>query len=195
MPKHAANAHHRRPLKLVVVFKSAGPLEQKRQREKEHSSRLAKECGTYVSRGWQSIAGDERARMRWNAYGFYAHVARKYAVCLLSWPSDLLFTNLSRVRGGLRTMRELSCRIDSGILKFVAVPLDQAKELTVESAAPGKFIPRPPRAVRRDYGKHKVLVEDSDAYESEEDDIQSVGSWEAAAEKGSEVENVSAYDA
>ena len=49
MSKHLANAHRRRPLKLVVVFKSAGPLEQKRQKQKEYSSRLAKERSTVRS--------------------------------------------------------------------------------------------------------------------------------------------------
>ena len=49
MSKHLANAHRRRPLKLVVVFKSTGPLEQKRQKQKEYSSRLAKERSTVRS--------------------------------------------------------------------------------------------------------------------------------------------------
>ena len=50
MPKHPANTHQRRPLKLVVVFKSASPTEQKKQKQKEYSSRLAKERSAVRSR-------------------------------------------------------------------------------------------------------------------------------------------------
>ena len=49
MPKHPANVHQRRPLKLVVIFKTASPVEQKKQKQKEYSSRLAKERGTVRS--------------------------------------------------------------------------------------------------------------------------------------------------
>ena len=162
-----------------------------------------------------AVSGDEKARMRWNTEDFFAHVARKYGVCLLGWPSHLPFANLSCIRGGIHTMRELSSRIECGALQFTTVPPDEVDELTVKSAAPGKFVPRPPRAVRRDYGKQRVLpwlrqsrpprqmrfgpkstefVDDSDAYESEEDEIQSVGSWEAAVD-GDEIESASGFDA
>ena len=162
-----------------------------------------------------SISGDPGARMRWNAEDFLKHVARKYGVGLVGWPSHLLFTNLSCIRGGIHTMHELSSRIERGTLRFTVIPPDQVDELTVESAAPGKFVPRPPRAVRRDYGKQRVLpwlrrsrpprqmrfgpkskefVDDADVDES--DDIQSVGSWEAvvAGDETSEIESVSGFD-
>ena len=95
--------------------------------------------------------------MRWNAEDFFTFVVKKYAVLLVGWPAQLFFTNLSGVPGGIRTMRELSYRAEHGILTFVALTSDQVERLTVETAAPGSFIPRPPRAVRRDYGKQRVL--------------------------------------
>ena len=50
MPEHLAKACHRRPLKLIVVFQSDRVQEQKRQKEKEYGSRLAKERGAVRSR-------------------------------------------------------------------------------------------------------------------------------------------------
>ena len=95
--------------------------------------------------------------MRWNAEDFFTFVVKKYAVFLEGWPAHLFFANLSDVPGGIRTMRELSIRAERGILAFVALTPDQVERLTVETAAPGSFIPRPPRAVRRDYGRQRVL--------------------------------------
>ena len=163
-----------------------------------------------------AISGDKNARMRWNAEDFLMHVALKYSVRLLGWPSDLLFANLSRVRGGIRTTRNLASRIECGTLKFAVIPPNQVDQLTAESAAPGKFVPRPPRAVRRDYGKQRVLpwlrrsrpprqmrrgpkskvfVDESDADKSEDvDDIQSVGSWEAPPVDVDEIESSSGFD-
>ena len=95
--------------------------------------------------------------MRWNAEDFFTFVVKKYAVFLEGWPAHLFFANLSDVPGGIRTMRELSVRAERGILAFVALTPDQVQQLTIDTTAPGSFHPRPPRAVRSDYGRQRVL--------------------------------------
>ena len=248
MPKQQKVAPHlgRRPLKLVVEVEFLNkPCKQQKKKEKEYGTPLAKERGavrtlleddlrmylplciaarvsTDSGTHAGAITGNQAATMWWNAEDFFTHIASVYGVCLQGWPPHLLFANLSRVRGGIRVMRDLTSRIECGTLKFTVVPPDQLEELTVESAAPGKFVPRPPRAVRRDYGKPRVLpwlrrsrpprymrtgpkssesIEDSDAYNSEpeepRDDVRSVGSWDAAAKTGgdvSEIESASGFD-
>ena len=95
--------------------------------------------------------------MRWNAEDFFTHIASKHSVCLIGWPSYLDFTNLSNVPGGIRVMWDLAYRILIGSLAFVELAPGECEGLTVEKAAPGKYVLRQPRRVRRDYGKQRVL--------------------------------------
>lgn len=152
--------------------------------------------------------------MRWNAEDFHASIAVKYGVRLEGWPEHLIFANLSDVPGGISTMRDLLGRIQHGTLAFTELSEAERKTLTVGNAAPGRFTPRPPRAERRDYGRQRVppwlrksrpprkvcmgpksdkYIEDSDAYDSEVEEIESVEGV-ADGDGLSEIESASGFD-
>ncbi|KAH9828624.1 uncharacterized protein C8Q71DRAFT_819284 [Rhodofomes roseus] len=177
-------------------------------------TRARGEIRQLLTKQLQSISGKETAAMKWTAESFYTHVAKEYAVCLDGWPQHLVFANLSDVPGGIAMLQDLLSRIHRGVLVFTKLSEDEHKALTVQSAAPGKFTPRPPRAQRRDYGVQRVppwlrlsrpprkvcvgpksseYVEDSDAYDSEVEEIESVA---GVADDGglSEIESASGFD-
>ncbi|TFY52275.1 hypothetical protein EVJ58_g10110 [Rhodofomes roseus] len=152
--------------------------------------------------------------MRWTAEDFHTHVAEEYGVCLQGWPKHLAFANLSDVPGGMSTMHDLLGRIERGTLAFTKLLNHKRGVLTVEDTAPGIFTPRAPRAERRDYGRQRIppwqrqsrpprricmgpksveYIEDSDVYNSDSEEIESVGE---VAEDGvvSEIESASGFD-
>ncbi|KAH9834964.1 uncharacterized protein C8Q71DRAFT_859302 [Rhodofomes roseus] len=207
--------HRRRPLRPILVIKHK-PLASPKV---TYSSHLAKERGEVrrlLTERLQFFTGDPVARMRWNAEDFFTFVATKYGVRLEGWPQHLTFANLSRVPGGIRTMRQLCGRIQCGFMHFDRLSREERDVLTVEKAAPGWYVPRPRRATRSDYGKQRVLpwlrlsrpprqirmgpkskpyVDDSDAYETEVEDIED---GEAEVDGGgggvSDIESASGFD-
>ncbi|TFY54082.1 hypothetical protein EVJ58_g9069 [Rhodofomes roseus] len=185
-----------------------------------YSSRLAKERGEVrrlLTEELRAFTGDATARMRWNAEDFFTFVAAEYGVRLEGWPKHLTFANLSRVSGGIRTMRQLCGRIQCGFLHFVRLSREEHDVLNVDKAAPGRYVPRPRRATRSDYGKQRVLpwlrlsrpprqirmgpkskpyVDDSDEYEYETE-VEGIENDEAEVDGGggvSDIESASGFD-
>ncbi|GBE86740.1 predicted protein [Sparassis crispa] len=109
-----------------------------------------------IAEGLRRVTGVPHAEMFWTAREFYRFVAVRHSVLLDGWPDDVLFANLSTVRGGIRTLDRLLDLWNEGTLCFRRISDSEVLALNEASAAPGRYVERPRRtAGRPDIKKHR----------------------------------------
>ena len=104
-------------------------------------------------------SGDPGAEVVWEAYAFRDMIVLRYGLILVGWPYDIYFGNLSKIEGGVQTIRRLLSLFEQRRLRFrkaTAGEIFAARE-SVYNAVPGFCeIANLPEVCRRDLGKRKA---------------------------------------